>query len=144
MRFRIVLLSILLGLSACTFETPVLTPGTETSSPVVPPGSDTPRPTVLRPTPYPDTPSPGAIDAPVIETPELIEIQFLDKLDGWGVTETEIARTTDGGITWYDVTPPDMDATAFSVETFFLDQEQRFSISHKRWRSDMEHLSHSI
>ena len=123
MRFRIILLSALLSLSACTFETSVLAPGTETSLPVFPSSSDTPQPTDLPPTPYPDTPSPREIDAALIEDPALIDIQFLNELDGWGVTETEIIRTNDGGLTWYDVTPPDMKATAFSVETFFLDQD---------------------
>jgi photosystem II stability/assembly factor-like uncharacterized protein len=51
----------------------------------------------------------------------LVKIRFLSELDAWGVTETQIARTNDGGITWYDVTPPDMTETGYSVEIFILD-----------------------
>jgi len=32
-------------------------------------------------------------------------------------------RTNDGGITWYDVTPPDLDEVASTVETFILDKD---------------------
>lgn len=57
--------------------------------------------------PYaPDTPSPLQIDAPLVEVPALVSVQFVNSLDGWGVTETQIVRTNDGGITWYNVTPP--------------------------------------
>ncbi|HEX6269925.1 MAG TPA: hypothetical protein VFZ43_06805 [Anaerolineales bacterium] len=125
MRFRIMLFIILLGVAACTSEFEVQTPRTETPLPVFPSSSDTPPPVELSPTlaPYsPDTPSPPTIAAPLIEIPALIEVQFITELDGWGVTETGIARTTDGGITWYDVTPPEMNATAYSVEAFFLDK----------------------
>jgi photosystem II stability/assembly factor-like uncharacterized protein len=81
------------------------------------------QPTELPLTSYPDTPPPGGIDAPLIEAPALVEIQFFNELEGWAVTETQIARTNDGGITWYDVSPPDMTETEYSLEIFFLDQE---------------------
>jgi photosystem II stability/assembly factor-like uncharacterized protein len=80
-------------------------------------------PTEIPPTPYPDTPAPPALDAPRVESPLLIEIQFLSELDAWGITETEIVRTNDGGITWYDVTPEDLAETGPTVETFILDKE---------------------
>jgi hypothetical protein len=51
------------------------------------------------------------IDAPLIEGPSLVSIHMLDTLNGWGVTETEIVRTNDGGITWYNVTPPGVTET---------------------------------
>jgi photosystem II stability/assembly factor-like uncharacterized protein len=75
------------------------------------------------PSPYPDTPAPQALDAPRVESPELLEIQFLNELDAWGITETEIVRTNDGGITWYNVTPEDLTETGSTVETFILDQD---------------------
>ena len=73
------------------------------------------------PTPYPDTPSPAQITAPLIETPSLVSIKFLNELDGWGVTETQIVRTNDGGITWYNVTPPNLTEAGYSVEADVLD-----------------------
>jgi len=79
--------------------------------------------TELPPTPYPDTPSPPEINAALIEAPVLVKIQFLNELDGWGVTETEIARTNDGGITWYDVSPPDMTETGYSIGIYVLDND---------------------
>ena len=78
-------------------------------------------PTERTPTPYPDTPSPAEIMAPLVESPTLVTIQFLNELDGWGVTETQIVRTNDGGITWYNVTPPEVSEAGYSVDTFILD-----------------------
>jgi photosystem II stability/assembly factor-like uncharacterized protein len=120
---KILFLSIVLGVSACTFEGSAPTLQPETSLPPLPSSSATLYPTPLPPTPFPDTPSPAEIDAPLIEAPALVEIQFYSELEGWAVTETQIARTKDGGITWYDVTPPDMAATEYSLEIFFLDQD---------------------
>ena len=73
------------------------------------------------PTPYPDTPSPAEIKAPLVESPALVSTHFLNELDGWGLTETQIDRTNDGGITWYNVTPPDFTEAGYSVEMFILD-----------------------
>lgn len=120
---KILFLSIVLGVSACTFEMQVQTPQPETSLPPSPSSSAISQPTEIPPTPYPDTPSPVGINAQLIEVPTLLEIEFLNELDGWGVTETEIARTNDGGITWYDVTPPDMTETGYSIEIFILDND---------------------
>jgi hypothetical protein len=75
------------------------------------------------PSPYPDTPAPPAIAAPRIELPAFTEIEFFNELDGWGVTETYLVRTNDGGVTWYDVTPPDVDEVSSVVETLFLDKD---------------------
>ena len=76
------------------------------------------------PTPYPDTPSPAEINAPLVEVPALVSIQFLNELDGWGVTETQIVRTNDGGITWYNVTPTELTEAGYSVDIFVLDNDQ--------------------
>jgi photosystem II stability/assembly factor-like uncharacterized protein len=75
------------------------------------------------PTPYPDTPSPARIDAPLVESPDIIILDMFNELEGWAVTGAEIARTNDGGITWYNVSPPDMTETGYNVDTFFLDTE---------------------
>jgi photosystem II stability/assembly factor-like uncharacterized protein len=47
----------------------------------------------------------------------------MNELDGWGVTETYIVRTNDGGITWYNVTPPDLEEMGSTVHTFILDKD---------------------
>src|SRR5688572_25812871 len=75
------------------------------------------------PTPYPDTPSPAEINAPLVGSPTLVSIQFLNELDGWGVTETQIVRTNDGGITWYNVTPTELTEAGYSVDIFVLDND---------------------
>ena len=120
---KILILSIVLGVSACTSEGVAQTSQPETSLAPSSSSSATSQPTELPPTPYPDTPSPAEIDAPLIEAPALVEIQFFNELEGWAVTETQIARTNDGGLTWYDVTPPDMTATEYSLEIFFLNKD---------------------
>jgi photosystem II stability/assembly factor-like uncharacterized protein len=74
------------------------------------------------PAPYsPDTPSPAQINAPLADTPALTSVHFANGLDGWGVTETQIVRTNDGGITWYNVTPPGVIQAGYSVAVTFLD-----------------------
>lgn len=78
-------------------------------------------PTERTPTPYPDTPSPAEINAPLVESPALVSVRFLNEIDGWGVTETQIVRTNDGGITWYNVTPPNLREVGYSVEIDVLD-----------------------
>ncbi|HMS00770.1 MAG TPA: hypothetical protein PKK96_00050 [Anaerolineales bacterium] len=70
-----------------------------------------------------ETPAPVEINAPLIESPSLIKIHFLNERDGWGITETQIVRTNDGGITWYSVTPPDVTETGYSVDWFVLDND---------------------
>src|SRR5215213_1713335 len=112
MKLRYVLLALVL--SACNV--------TVTSLPAAPAQPVEP-PTEIPPTPYPDTPAPPAIDAPLVASPALVEIHFLNELDGWGVTETQIVRTNDGGGTWYNVTPPDVTETGSTIEIFILDNQ---------------------
>ena len=114
MKLKYVLIALAVVLSACNISVTSFPPA---------PAQPVESPTEIPPTPYPDTPAPPAIDAPLVETPALVEIQFLNELDGWGVTETQIVRTNDGGITWYNVTPPDLTETGSTVETFILDNQ---------------------
>lgn len=117
MILRIGLLVLALILSGCNISV--------TSFPASPelPVENTVEATEAPPTPYPDTPAPPSIDAPLIEAPEFIDIQFFNELDGWGITETYLVRTNDGGINWYNVTPPDLDEAGFAVQTFILDKD---------------------
>jgi photosystem II stability/assembly factor-like uncharacterized protein len=83
----------------------------------------TPQSAEVPPSPYADTPSPAAIDAALVEAPALIELDMFNELDGWGVSEMHIVRTNDGGVTWYNVTPPEIDETGFGIDLFVLDNE---------------------
>ena len=93
---------------------------------------DTPLPTATveeatelppTPSPFPDTPAPPALNAPSIESPAFLDIQFFNELDGWGITESDLIRTNDGGITWYEFTPPDVEEMGSTVEVFPLDKD---------------------
>src|SRR5690242_7120206 len=114
MKFRYMLIVLALTLSACNIAVTSL-PGV--SGPTVEP------PTEIPPTPVPDTPTPPPINAPVVESPSLVGVQFMNELDGWGVTESQIVRTNDGGTTWYNVTPSDLTETISSSAMFVLDNE---------------------
>jgi hypothetical protein len=112
MKFRLILILVLaFSLSACNIAV--------TSFPAEQP-LENPE---LPPTPYPDTPTPVAINAPSIESPAFIDMHFLNELDAWAVTETQIVRTNDGGVSWYNVTPPDVTETGYTVKTFILDRD---------------------
>ena len=74
------------------------------STPVTQPPASADVPTKIPPTTIPDTPAPIGIEAPLIESPDLYNIRMLDESQGWGVTQTQIARTDDGGATWHNVT----------------------------------------
>jgi photosystem II stability/assembly factor-like uncharacterized protein len=67
------------------------------------------------------TPLPGDINAPLIDSPSIINIEMLDEVYGWAVTEDYIIRTNDGGVTWYNVTPPSLTEAGYSVFTEFFD-----------------------
>ncbi len=81
------------SLSLLLFLSLLLTACNITPAPAGQPAEETPAPY------SPDTPSPPQIDAPLVEAPSLVSIHFVNSLDGWGVTETQIVRTNDGGIT---------------------------------------------
>jgi photosystem II stability/assembly factor-like uncharacterized protein len=104
MKFKLLmaLAGILFAVSACT--TPV---------------SSSPTQTDVVPAQQAD--APVEINAPIVDAPSLVSIHFLNELDGWGVTETQIIRTNDGGVTWYNVTPPNVTETGYSVKMFVLD-----------------------
>ncbi|MBI3151290.1 MAG: hypothetical protein HYZ21_04110 [Chloroflexi bacterium] len=68
------------------------------------------------------TPLPAEIAAPLIDSPSIIFIDMMNEIYGWGVTETEIVSTNDGGVTWYNVTPPGLTDAGYSVFPEFFDQ----------------------
>ncbi len=42
---------------------------------------------------------------PEVGAPQLTQFHFINETEGWGVTETEVVRTNDGGVRWFNVTP---------------------------------------
>src|SRR5258706_1086919 len=68
-----------------------------------------------------NTPLPAEINAPIVDSPSIISIEMLDELNGWGLTETQVVRTNDGGVTWYNVTPTGLAEAGYSVSTDFFD-----------------------
>src|SRR5215212_1503099 len=119
-KFSICLILLILIVSAC--GTPLTTSSPSQSEPSdAQPVEATATESADLPTPFPDTPAPAAIDAALVEAPALVSLDFLNELDGWGVTETQIVRTNDGGVTWYNVTPPDVAEAGFGVSMFVLD-----------------------
>ena len=113
------LIGLLLILPACSMTAPTSPAIAQATEPASIQQTPTAVPTVLNT----ETPAPPAINAPIVETPSLINIRFLNELDGWGITSTQIVRTNDGGVTWYNVTPSSIVQTGYSVNTFVLDNE---------------------
>src|SRR5690242_5269994 len=110
MKLRIVCVALTLVLTACNVSI--------TSLPTSLPGPIAPPTEVVPPTPT-ESPTPEGIQAPQVQAPALVTIHFFDELNGWGITETQIVRTIDGGMTWYNVTPPDLKETGTTVQSFF-------------------------
>ena len=115
LRSSLIVFALLVILTGCNISV--------TSFPASPVPTVEKEATEIPPTPFPDTPAPPAIAAPLIDAPALTDIQFFNELDGWGMTEIFILRTNDGGITWYDVTPPDLEEMSSGVNTFILDKD---------------------
>jgi photosystem II stability/assembly factor-like uncharacterized protein len=118
-KISVLLTGLFLLLSAC--GTPAASSTTPPQVPEQPTASI--QPTEIPPTPVPDTPAPPAINAPVVEAPALVTIHFLNELDAWGLTETQVVRTNDGGITWHNVTPPDVTEAGYSVDLAVFDND---------------------
>lgn len=64
----------------------------------------------------------SSINAPIVALPGLVFIQMADEKNGWGITDTKVVRTDDGGVTWHDVTPPNPPALGYSVRAKFTDE----------------------
>ena len=63
----------------------------------------------------------SSINAPVVSSPGLAYIHMVDEKNGWGITDTKVVRTDDGGVTWHDVTPPNPPPLGYSAKAEFTD-----------------------
>ncbi len=91
------------------------------------PRSDTPAQMGATHTPIPsttDTTTPTASEAPlppplpVVSSPALLQIDFQDANNGWGIAFNNsgyILRTVDGGATWLDATPSGAGSIGYSA-----------------------------
>lgn len=82
-----------------------------------------PVPVTQGPTLAPAAPTPISLNAPVVSPPGLVSISMLDEKNGWGINDTKILRTVDGGNTWYNVGPASATALGYSVSSDFLNSQ---------------------
>ena len=131
----LVLLALLL--SAC------VGPTAQASTPTLPQPSATPAaatPTQPVPTTAPTlaatetpivivSPSPSETStAPAGSAASLVQIQMIDPTTGWGLTDSGVVRTTDGGASWTTVTPPNLQNAQARPGTFFLDGQHAWLV----------------
>ena len=128
MRWKLALAILALALQACTaIGTPLPPPEpasvSETESPpeaVAVTPTETPEPTGT-PAPYEDdTPSPPTVAAPLVSSPGITYLHMLTELDGWAISDDAILRTTDGGSTWYNVSPQGVTEFGYGTANTFL------------------------
>ncbi len=75
------------------------------------------------PTAAPPTDTPAPINAPAVTSPALTAIHMLDENSGWGISETQVLRTIDGGVTWYDIGPKEASQLGYAATSVFLDAQ---------------------
>lgn len=117
------LIFIVLFLSACASATPnAQTAEVETPPESVPTATQAAAETAPQAALAPqETALPAIAEAPIIDSPSILNIEMLDETYGWGVTEEQIVRTDDGGVTWYDVTPASLADAGYLVYPNFFD-----------------------
>jgi photosystem II stability/assembly factor-like uncharacterized protein len=88
-----------------------------------------PRPQTPGPTLAPATSTPVPIVGPVVPAPGLTSIHMLDERNGWGISDTNILRTGDGGTTWIKVSPQKAGPLGYSVLSDFLDEQHAWILA---------------
>jgi len=127
MRLKITLAVLALTAMACSaLSAPQNTSDTAGSPQDVPLTDTASAPEITdTPAPYPGDPlQPPTIAAPTVSMPEITTLQMLNELDGWAISERNVLRTTDGGSTWYNVSPPGVTALGFGTAHTFLNASQ--------------------
>ncbi|MBN1666302.1 MAG: hypothetical protein JW862_04415 [Anaerolineales bacterium] len=103
---------------APTASSPPASPTTSPSTTLTP--TETPTPA-----PYPDdTPLPQALAAPLASAPQFTQLDMLTELDGWAISEQAVLRTTDGGLSWYDLTPAGVTDLGYGTGFTALDDQR--------------------
>jgi photosystem II stability/assembly factor-like uncharacterized protein len=77
----------------------------------VPTSTSTPTVTVI------DTPTTPPL--PVVSSPGIVTLHMLDENNGWAISETNVLRTSDGGVTWFNATPPGVTSLGWAVASLF-------------------------
>jgi len=130
MRFKLALTLLLLAMLACTATgTPLLAPqpASPSESENLTEATSTPEnspPAETLPPYSGDTPSPPTLAAPVVSTFSVTSLHMINELDGWAISENTILRTTDGGLTWYNVSPQGVTEFGYGTGNTFLDAMQ--------------------
>jgi photosystem II stability/assembly factor-like uncharacterized protein len=83
-----------------------------------------PIPVTQGPTVAPPSPTALDIGGRIMNPPDLLSIRMLDATNGWGIGDTAILRTADGGRTWHDMSPTGVATLGYSVCSEFLDSER--------------------
>lgn len=130
MKRIVLLLAGLLLLLACSVPSAAITltatPVTEpTSTPEMIPATETVS------APVTDTPAPASppLGTPISHLPagqalKLTLIHMLDESQGWAIASDHILRTTDGALTWKDITPPEpASSEPKNAIGFFMDSQ---------------------
>jgi len=74
----------------------------------------------------PETETPAAavpVTPQAVASPLPVFLHMLNERQGWGITENNLIRTEDGGLTWYDLTPPHVSSLGYSATLNFADAD---------------------
>ncbi len=67
------------------------------------------------------TPTGATLSGPTVAAPNLVTIRMLDERDGWGISDSAVLRTVDGGQTWHNVAPSGETSLGYAADSDFLD-----------------------
>lgn len=123
MRIKFALAALAFAAVACNTIGAPLTQSETVSVPETESVPSTEAPSTLPPYPG-DPPQPPTIPAPVVTSPDITSLNMLNELDGWAISEDAILRTTDGGSTWYNLSPQGVTTFGFGTGHTFLNASQ--------------------